>query len=790
MIIGLTSPGQYGVSQLPAAWDLSVPSTLPRLLADPLLDRVYLLVARPWDPVSQAPATVYLANGSYQSFPADTPANQLFAPRLRSAYNCQFSLFSGSFDSPASPGFGDVQIINNDGGVDALTTYSWAGCAITVYLGSPVDPFSSFAPIFNGTAAGLTWNTQYINIQLADLQQLFARPLQRELFTPSSLYMSGSSYAASTTPFAMPAGSMCFECWVRPDATTSGQYDLVSVRNGLAAGLRRLDLSGGNLPRFGVRNDVGTGFSAQWATAIPAGSWHHLAGVLDVSAGFIYLYVDRVLVASTAITGTFTSVLLTNFTIGRQADTLTNYFLGRIGEIRVWSMARSLTEIGTNMYLSLSGAEANLVAYYSTREGSGSTVADLAIAVVGGPHPLTFTDASWAIGDWQPSAIVGKAKPLTYGQVRQRPAILVDPNAPGALIYQIHDRALQAVQTVFDSGTALTLGTDYTVDLARGYLSLLHSPAGAITVDAQGDNVGAGGYVSTPADIVRRIATRHGGLTDPGQINTLSFTHANAADPYARGYACDDSTTSIATALNDILRPLGRWVFDRLGLLFVTIFAPPASATATFTEDSLAKDAAGGTHINRLPTPDPSLRQRIGYHRIWLTQPPANLSASVSDADKQIFGAPYSFSATGEDLSVLTGYPLAKSIETLTLIDRSADAGAMSTLRQILFGQRQDIYQIELVGGVFQYWLSDTVQLTYREERPDLPPGVRRTRWDLTARLFVVIGIAEEVASVPGASDKITLTLWGLLPPAQLLIDTMTADVLLIDTDTQDTLQV
>jgi len=462
-----------------------------------------------------------------------------------------------------------------------------------------------------------------------------------------------------------------------------------------------------------------------------------------------------------------------------------NFFAGRLGEIRVWGSARSLTQIGTNMYLTFAGAEANLSAYYYCAEGKGSVAADLTI----GARTLTLSGVSWASGDWQPSTVVGKPKPLTYGQARQRPAVLVDANAPGQLVYQLHDRTMQAINTLFDSAAPLALGTDYTVDLSRGYVFLLHSPIGAITADVQGDN-GDSGYVYTAADIARRIATRHGGLSDPAQVNTDSFAAANTANSAVVGYVADDQV-QITDALSDVMYSVsGKWVIDRLGLLFVAVFAAPTTAVKSITQDDIVWDASTGAHVHRLATMDPTLRQRVGYHRIWLTQPPANIAATVSDTDKATYGTPYAFATQGEDLSVLDGYPLAQTVETLTLLDDAAAASAESIRRQTLFGQRQDIYQIELATGLFSYWLNDTVALTLSGERPDLPTGTFRTRWDLNGRVGVVIGIAEEVSTGLGVADKVTLTVWCPEAPAELLIDSITGDFLLVDTTSGDGLLV
>lgn len=51
-------------------------------------------------------------------------------------------------------------------------------------------------------------------------------------------------------------------------------------------------------------------------------------------------------------------------------------FEGQIDEVRLWSVARSTTEISNNMRVLLSGSEPGLAAYYQMSDGSGTTLTD------------------------------------------------------------------------------------------------------------------------------------------------------------------------------------------------------------------------------------------------------------------------------------------------------------------------------------------------------------------------------------------------------------------------------
>lgn len=73
------------------------------------------------------------------------------------------------------------------------------------------------------------------------------------------------------------------------------------------------------------------------------------------------------------------------------------------------------------------------------------------------------------------SAIAGKTKPLTWGRCNTTPTVLVDQ---GRQIYQVHDGEINAVDMVYDSGIALTMGSD----LSGGYdaLAAVSVPAGQV----------------------------------------------------------------------------------------------------------------------------------------------------------------------------------------------------------------------------------------------------------------------------------------------------------------------
>lgn len=106
------------------------------------------------------------------------------------------------------------------------------------------------------------------------------------------------------------------------------------------------------------------------------GQWHHVAGVYTANSAS--LYIDGVLKASTvhangplpANTGAM------YFGAGLPAADTSEFFGGRLDEIRLWSNPRSDSQILADMHKSYSGSVPGLVGYWRFNEGNGQTAGD------------------------------------------------------------------------------------------------------------------------------------------------------------------------------------------------------------------------------------------------------------------------------------------------------------------------------------------------------------------------------------------------------------------------------
>jgi len=220
---------------------------------------------------------------------------------------------------------------------------------------------------------------------------------------------------SNNADFARGAGvSFTMVGWVKADAPI-GHWEGICYHSsaGNSQGHLGIDPSG-NL-------SGGTGDGATWATvqsshAVTAGTWMHVAMVVDRSANTLVLYADGVNVASsawTAVPGTTTDDL----TVGRGYGTGES-FDGTIDEFAIWRRALSPTEIATiydqqsKTGLGVSTATAaftpDIAGTYTVQLTVADGVSVTADAVIGATGGGGLSPASLAPASLSPSALSPK----------------------------------------------------------------------------------------------------------------------------------------------------------------------------------------------------------------------------------------------------------------------------------------------------------------------------------------------------------------------------------------------
>jgi hypothetical protein len=221
----------------------------------------------------------------------------------------------------------------------------------------------------------------------------------------SMLTLDGVDDYVNINAVAIPmsgAGSFTFEAWIKPDAAQTGFNRIVSVNTS----------GGGNVALFDIENGLlkfydGSNTRVFGATDLRGTGWHHVTLVhQDNLSGsdFTHAYIDGVLM------GTFTGSV-TNFTssnlwsIGQEYDSgpvLSDFFQGNIDEVRIWNGMRTQQEIRESMHISLTGYEANLVAYYQFDNDAAAGTANGAKDIFGSDGQtfsgLSYTASEVAVG--------------------------------------------------------------------------------------------------------------------------------------------------------------------------------------------------------------------------------------------------------------------------------------------------------------------------------------------------------------------------------------------------------
>ena len=106
---------------------------------------------------------------------------------------------------------------------------------------------------------------------------------------------------------------------------------------------------------------------------VATGKWVHVAGTRTQASGLVLLYVNGI-VESSGVANTNPLSDATEMTIGGRS--MRNYYLGKLRELRIWSVARSREELAGTMRQRLVGDEPGLAAYFPFDEGSGSVAHD------------------------------------------------------------------------------------------------------------------------------------------------------------------------------------------------------------------------------------------------------------------------------------------------------------------------------------------------------------------------------------------------------------------------------
>ena len=169
------------------------------------------------------------------------------------------------------------------------------------------------------------------------------------------------------------SGGYTIEAWFYSQA--SGEQNILSATDSNNQHGIIIAIDSGDRYRFLHRDPSGS--SGERNIRVGASnfvnSWHHIAAVFD--GGSTFLYLDGAVIGSMTGANAFSSSM--DITMGRLSPiNSSRYFNGMLDEVRIWNVARTQSEIQSEMNTELAGDEAGLVAYFPFNQESGDVLED------------------------------------------------------------------------------------------------------------------------------------------------------------------------------------------------------------------------------------------------------------------------------------------------------------------------------------------------------------------------------------------------------------------------------
>jgi len=243
----------------------------------------------------------------------------------------------------------------------------------------------------------------------------------------------------------------------------------------------------------------------------------------------------------------------------------------------------------------------------------------------------TFTYTSSALATTSGSlTIVGVGAdslvPACFGEVHNIVPLLTDP---ATLEYQCHGGTVESMFEVRDNGVPVTV----TAHASTGKFELAASPAGTVTVSAQGDKPD-GTYRNTIASIIKRLVTGYGKASQrftTADIDEANFFVFDSAHPQPVGIYLSDRT-NVLVACQQLAASVGaQLVMSRTGLLRLVQITLPATGTAT----PITRDQQLEKSLTPVAMSEVAAAVKIAYCRNYSVQ--VGLQTNISARDKALF---------------------------------------------------------------------------------------------------------------------------------------------------------
>lgn len=247
------------------------------------------------------------------------------------------------------------------------------------------------------------YGTGTIQVVVGALSGTYSATVTANNFWNSALLFNGTSSRA-TAVSTMPAGSKYIGAHFRVDTTVNAFRQILGWNGAASVIIMRLF---SNTLSVNLINDAGTLFTASMPVLVRPGKRYSAIASLDTanpSTG-LNLFVDGILVATTAVSGAFTGTQPT-LAVGHRSTLVDFWFPGVIDEIIVGNTACTLSMAEQYHSYPCTPSFPGIVAGWHLDEAAGSSAAPFV-----GAASLTLTSIAWAPGR---SALTDLARAVLY----------------------------------------------------------------------------------------------------------------------------------------------------------------------------------------------------------------------------------------------------------------------------------------------------------------------------------------------------------------------------------------
>ncbi len=223
----------------------------------------------------------------------------------------------------------------------------------------------------------------------------------------NALQFNGVNYPSGTY-IAVPHSSQfnfgtstdfTFEFWLKPDANANTFTSIITKAQNAGTILGYQVFYANKKISIEFGNGSTNGFVQSTSDLTSSGTWHHVAIVVKRSANTADIIIDGTTEATltNSLIGTSMDNTSRPLEIGRTRGGSDPTYNGLIDDIRIWSNARTVSEINSNKNCEVSASSSNLVAYYKLNETSGTTASDATSNGLNGTL-YNFSGTPWVSG--------------------------------------------------------------------------------------------------------------------------------------------------------------------------------------------------------------------------------------------------------------------------------------------------------------------------------------------------------------------------------------------------------